>query len=40
MDQTLAQIESALGDALALSDSLTTSDGWNFAPLAPLVTCH
>jgi len=40
LDQTLAQIQTTLGDALTLSDSLTTADGWNFAPLAPLVTCH
>jgi cytosine/adenosine deaminase-related metal-dependent hydrolase len=40
LDQTLAQIETALGDALTLADAQTPSDGWNFAPLAPLVTCH
>ena len=39
-DQTLTQIEGALGDALTLADSLTPDDGWNFAPLTPLVTCH
>ena len=40
LDQTYAQITSALNDALTLSDSLTTDDGFNFAPLAPLVTCN
>jgi cytosine/adenosine deaminase-related metal-dependent hydrolase len=40
LDQTLAQIQTALGDALTLADSLTPSDGWSFAPLTPLVTCH
>jgi hypothetical protein len=39
LDQTYAQITTALGDALTLSDSLTTDDGFDFAPLAPLVTC-
>jgi hypothetical protein len=40
LDQTLAQIQTALGDALTLADSLPPSDGWSFAPLTPLVTCH
>jgi cytosine/adenosine deaminase-related metal-dependent hydrolase len=39
LDQTYAQITSALGDALTLSDSLTPDDGFAFAPLTPLVTC-
>ena len=39
LDQTLAQIRSALDEALTSADALTSSDGWSFAPLAPLVTC-
>ena len=39
LDQTYAQITGALGDALTLSDSLTPDDGFDFAPLTPLVTC-
>ncbi|MEO6776473.1 MAG: amidohydrolase family protein [Kofleriaceae bacterium] len=39
LDQTFAQITGALGDALALSDALTPDDGFEFAPLTPLVAC-
>jgi cytosine/adenosine deaminase-related metal-dependent hydrolase len=39
LDQTYAQIKAALEKALVDADALTTSDGWNFAPLTPLVKC-
>ncbi|MEP6860173.1 MAG: amidohydrolase family protein [Deltaproteobacteria bacterium] len=39
LNQTFAQITTALGDALTLADSLTTADGFDFAPLTQLVTC-
>jgi 5-methylthioadenosine/S-adenosylhomocysteine deaminase len=39
LDQTHAQIKAALEAALVLADSLTPADGWNFAPLTPLVKC-
>jgi cytosine/adenosine deaminase-related metal-dependent hydrolase len=40
LDQTYAQIQTALAQALVLADSLTPSDGFNFAPVAPIVTCE
>ena len=40
LNQTYAQITGALNDALTLADSLTTDDGFDFAPLTPLVTCN
>jgi len=39
LDQTYAQIEAALGQALTDADAQTPGDGFNFAPLTPLVTC-
>lgn len=39
LNQTYAQIQSALQEALVTADKQTPSDGWNFAPLTPLVTC-
>src|SRR5262249_40384047 len=40
LNQTLAQIKAALESGLTDADSLTTGDGYNFAPLAPLVRCN
>lgn len=39
LDQTYAQIKAALEKALVDADALTTSDGFNFAPLTPIVRC-
>jgi len=39
LDQTLAQIKALLEQAMLAVDAATTEDGWNFAPLAPLVAC-
>ncbi|CAN5763427.1 hypothetical protein BH09MYX1_BH09MYX1_14870 [soil metagenome] len=39
LGQTYADIKGALEKALTDSDAQTTSDGWNFAPLAPIVKC-
>jgi hypothetical protein len=39
LDQTLATIQTNLETALTTADSLTTGDGFNFAPLTPLVKC-
>ena len=39
LDQTYAQIQAALDQALTDADAQTPADGWNFAPLTPLVTC-
>jgi cytosine/adenosine deaminase-related metal-dependent hydrolase len=39
LGQTYAQIKAALEQALADADAQTPGDGWNFAPLAPLVRC-
>ncbi len=39
LDQTYATIQQALTQALQSADSLTPEDGWNFAPLPPLVKC-
>lgn len=39
LDQTYAQIIASLGQALVDADALTTADGFDFAPLAPLFTC-
>ncbi|HSQ65902.1 MAG TPA: amidohydrolase family protein [Polyangiaceae bacterium] len=39
LNQTYAQIQSALEAGLQAADQQTTSDGWNFAPLTPLVKC-
>lgn len=39
LDQTYAQIKKALDDALVVSDMTTMADGFNFAPIAPLVKC-
>jgi hypothetical protein len=40
LDQTYAQIKAALEAALTDADGLTPTDGFAFAPLAPLVTCN
>ena len=40
LDQTLAQIKAALEAAMVDVDSITPDDGYNFAPLAPLVKCN
>ena len=40
LDETYAQIQSVLSQALTDADAQTTADGYNFAPLTPLVTCH
>jgi len=39
LDQTYTQIHDALEQGLEVADQQTTSDGFNFAPLAPLVKC-
>lgn len=39
LNQTYADIKKALEDALVVSDMATMADGFNFAPLAPLVKC-
>ncbi len=39
LNQTYATIKDALEKALKESDALTPEDGYNFAPLAPLVKC-
>jgi hypothetical protein len=39
LNQTHAQIKAALEAALLDVDSVTAADGYNFAPLAPLVKC-
>ena len=37
--QTSAQIQTALEQGLEAADQQTLGDGWNFAPLTPLVKC-
>ena len=39
-DQTYSQIHAAIDQALVDADALTPADGFNFAPVAPLVTCN
>ena len=39
LDQTYAQIKVALDKAMNDADAQTTADGYNFAPLTPLVKC-
>jgi cytosine/adenosine deaminase-related metal-dependent hydrolase len=39
LNQTYTDITSALQTALTAADAETPGDGYNFAPLAPLVTC-
>ncbi|MFO0679478.1 MAG: amidohydrolase family protein [Polyangiaceae bacterium] len=39
-DQTFAEIESRLEEALVRADKATPEDGYAFAPLAPLVRCR
>ncbi len=39
LDQTYAQIQAALSQALTTADALTPTDGFDFAPLTPIVTC-
>jgi cytosine/adenosine deaminase-related metal-dependent hydrolase len=39
LNQTYAQIKGALEQAMLDADAQTPTDGWNFAPLAPLVRC-
>ena len=38
-NQTYAEIKKALEDGLVVSDMTTMADGFNFAPLAPIVKC-
>ncbi len=40
LNQTYAQIKAALEAALVDVDTITAADGWNFAPLTPLVKCE
>jgi hypothetical protein len=40
LNQTLGDIASALGQGLLDADAQTTTDGWNFYPLTPLVKCQ
>ncbi len=40
LDQTYATIKATLEQALREADALTPGDGWNFAPLTPLVKCR
>ena len=40
LDQTYAQIEAALSQALAAADAQTPGDGYDFAPLTPLASCN
>lgn len=39
LGQTMADIKAALEKALLAVDAVTMADGWNFAPLTPLVKC-
>ena len=39
LNQTYAQIQSALEQGLEVADQQTTADGWSFAPLTPIVKC-
>jgi len=39
LNQTYAEIKAALEKALSDADAQTPGDGWNFAPLTPLVRC-
>ncbi len=39
LGQTLADIKAALEKGLLAMDAATPADGWNFAPLTPLVRC-
>ncbi len=39
LNQTYAQLQTTLEQALEVADQQTTSDGWNFAPLTPIVKC-
>jgi cytosine/adenosine deaminase-related metal-dependent hydrolase len=40
LDQTYADIKAALEQAMTDADAQTTTDGFSFAPLAPLVRCQ
>jgi hypothetical protein len=40
LDQTYAIIKSTLDQALIDADMQTPTDGWNFAPLTPIVKCE
>ncbi|MDB4957107.1 MAG: S-adenosylhomocysteine deaminase [Myxococcales bacterium] len=40
LDETYADIQTKLGQALTDADAATPTDGWNFAPLAPIVKCE
>ena len=40
LNQTYAEISSALSAAMVAADALTTTDSFNFSPLTPLVKCH
>jgi hypothetical protein len=39
LNQTYAQVRAALEAAMVDVDTITKSDGYDFAPLAPLVNC-
>jgi cytosine/adenosine deaminase-related metal-dependent hydrolase len=39
LNETFAQVQSTLEQALITADEQTPTDGWSFAPLAPLVRC-
>lgn len=39
LNQTYAELQSTLETALEVADQQTTADGWNFAPIAPIVKC-
>ena len=40
LNQTYAQITDKLSQAMVAVDAQTPTDGFNFAPITPLVTCH
>jgi 5-methylthioadenosine/S-adenosylhomocysteine deaminase len=40
LDQTFAQIQTALSQAMMDADAQTPTDGFDFAPLAPLASCN
>jgi hypothetical protein len=39
LSQTYMDIKNALEQALTVADQVTMGDGFNFAPLAPIVKC-
>jgi len=40
LNQTYAEIKAALDQAMIILDAQAPEDGWNFAPLTPLVKCQ